>query len=154
MYGQVRGSDMTTAQRAAFLVAVFEGCKLAAYPDPVLGWKVPTIAFGHTAGVKQGDTCTYDQAVAWMEQDDAPIINLVATRPVLEAGALVSFGHNCGIGSLLRVLAGDITVNHEEFLAHDQPFGEKSGGQHPMGLKARRNLEAADIELSRGISDS
>ena len=142
---------MTIAQRAAFLIAVFEGCKLTAYPDPMLGWTVPTIGFGHTEKVKRGDTCTYDQAVAWMAQDDAPLIRLVVDRPVLEAGALVSFGHNCGVGSLLRVLSGEITVDHEEFWAQGQPFGERSGNLHPLGLRARRNLEASDIELSRGV---
>lgn len=143
---------MTIAQRAAFLIAVFEGCKLEAYPDPVLGWKVPTIGFGHTKGVKQGDTETYDKAVSDMEEDDAPLIALVKDKPVLEAGALVSFGHNCGIGALMRVLSGEITITHEEFWADGKAFGERAGNQHPAGLLARRNLEAADIELSRGQS--
>lgn len=45
---------------AAGLVAILtrEDIKLQAYPDPVHGWKVPTIGAGSTEGVKAGDTIT------------------------------------------------------------------------------------------------
>lgn len=39
-------------------IAVNEGYSSSAYPDPVLGTKVPTIGFGTTNGVKMGDTTT------------------------------------------------------------------------------------------------
>jgi lysozyme len=39
-------------------IAVNEGYSDKAYPDPVLGTKVPTIGFGTTDGVKMGDTTT------------------------------------------------------------------------------------------------
>lgn len=39
-------------------IAVNEGYSDKAYPDPVLGAKVPTIGFGTTGGVKMGDTTT------------------------------------------------------------------------------------------------
>lgn len=39
-------------------IAVNEGYSDKAYPDPVLGTKVPTIGFGTTGGVKMGDTTT------------------------------------------------------------------------------------------------
>jgi len=39
-------------------IAVDEGYSAKAYPDPVLGAKVPTIGFGTTGGVKMGDTTT------------------------------------------------------------------------------------------------
>jgi lysozyme len=39
-------------------IAVDEGYSAKAYPDPVLGTKVPTIGFGTTGGVKMGDTTT------------------------------------------------------------------------------------------------
>ena len=29
-----------------------------AYADPYYGWRIATICYGHTAGVKQGDTAT------------------------------------------------------------------------------------------------
>ena len=39
-------------------LAVDEGYSSKAYPDPVLGTKVPTIGFGTTEGVHMGDTTT------------------------------------------------------------------------------------------------
>ena len=39
-------------------IAVNEGYNGHAYPDPVLGTKVPTIGFGTTGGVHMGDTTT------------------------------------------------------------------------------------------------
>jgi lysozyme len=39
-------------------LAVDEGYRDKAYPDPVHGTKVPTIGFGTTGGVKMGDTTT------------------------------------------------------------------------------------------------
>lgn len=39
-------------------IAIDEGYREKAYPDPVLGAKVPTIGFGTTGGVRMGDTTT------------------------------------------------------------------------------------------------
>lgn len=39
-------------------IAIDEGYREKAYPDPVLGAKVPTIGFGSTGGVRMGDTTT------------------------------------------------------------------------------------------------
>jgi lysozyme len=139
---------VTIALLAAKLIQSFEGCKLAAYWDPT--GKVWTIGFGHTKGVTNGDAITFDQAVALLEQDAAPLIALVQDRPMVEAAALVSFGHNCGIGALKRVLSGGIQVVGEQFMADGVPYGEVSGGAHPPGLAARRGLEAALVESSRG----
>jgi lysozyme len=141
---------MDVATLAASLIRVFEGVRLAAYWDPT--GKVWSIAFGRTSGVKQGDTCTFEQAIAWLAEDSAPLIALVADRPVLEAAALTSFAYNCGEGALKRVLAGSITVDHEEFWAGESSYGEVSGGVRLPGLFARRQLEAALIEVSRGTS--
>jgi GH24 family phage-related lysozyme (muramidase) len=59
---------------------------------------------------------------------------------VLEGAALVSFGFNCGIGALKRMLAGEL----------DFSYGRTSGGQLIPGLAARRAFEAALVEVSRG----
>lgn len=45
-------------------IAVSEGYSDKAYPDPVLGTRVPTIGFGTTAGVHMGDTTTPVRALA------------------------------------------------------------------------------------------
>ena len=139
---------MTIALLAAKLIQSFEGCKLTAYWDKT--GKVWTIGFGHTKKVTNGDTITFDQAVALFEQDSAPLITLVQDRPLVEAAALVSFGYNCGIGALQRVLSGSIHIEHEEFMADETPYGETSGGVRLPGLYSRRQLEAALVESSRG----
>lgn len=135
---------------AAKLIQAIEGCRLVAYWDKT--GKKWTIGFGHTANVKEGDVITYEQALAFFEQDAAPLIALVQDRPVFEAAALVSFGYNCGIVPLHRVLAGEIGIEHEEFMIGEDPFGEKSGGVKLPGLVGRRQLEAAMIEVSRSIN--
>ena len=43
-----------------------EACRLIAYQD---GGGVWTLGYGHTAGVKPGDTCTMDQAKTWLYYD-------------------------------------------------------------------------------------
>lgn len=50
-------------------IAVDEGYSEKAYPDPVLGTKVPTIGFGTTGGVKMGDTTTPVKALQRKLQD-------------------------------------------------------------------------------------
>ncbi|WP_413879021.1 glycoside hydrolase family protein [Candidatus Aalborgicola defluviihabitans] len=60
MSNQNRSLIASLALSAAGLVgiAVNEGYNGHAYPDPVLGTKVPTIGFGTTGGVHMGDTTT------------------------------------------------------------------------------------------------
>jgi lysozyme len=140
---------MTIATLAAYLIRVFEGFRSQAYWDA--NGKRWTIGFGHTYNVKQGDICTIEEAIVWMEQDFTLLIYAVKDRPLIEAAALVSFGYNCGIGALKRVLDGEISILHEEFMVEpeDIPYGESSGGVTLAGLQARRHLEAALIEASR-----
>lgn len=47
-------------------IRLAEGCRLVAYQD---GEGVWTIGYGHTAGVKPGDTCSQDEAEGWLVQD-------------------------------------------------------------------------------------
>ncbi len=46
----------------------FENCSLTAYQDSAGIW---TIGWGHILGVRQGDTCTQEQADNWLAQDIA-----------------------------------------------------------------------------------
>lgn len=128
---------MTSIELAARLIRVFEGLRLVAYPD---SGHVPTIGFGHTKDVKPGDTCSFEQAQAWLAEDLAPLIGLVKDRETLEAAALLSFGYNCGAGALAKVLIGKASLGD---FTHD-----RKGNELP-GLVARRGLEAALIELGR-----
>jgi lysozyme len=129
---------MTTAQLSARLIQLAEGCKLRAYWDDT--GKRWTIGFGHTLTAKSGMTITQAQADELFAQDCAPLLQMVADKPVIEAAALVDFGFNCGAEALRRLLAGEISLSS---------YGRTSGGVVLAGLSARRDLESALITASR-----
>jgi lysozyme len=102
-----------------------EGLRLKAYLDT---GDVPTIGYGHTRGVKMGDTCTKEQALQWLDED-ADIaendVNRLVKAPFglnqNQFDALVSFVYNIGgdefsTSTLLRKLnAGDYTGAAKQF---------------------------------------
>lgn len=80
----------------------WEGLFLTAYDDGYGTW---TIGWGHTDGVKPGDTCTLDQAEVWFKQDmqvAEKAVNLDVTVPLTQAqyDVLVSFTENEGVSAL------------------------------------------------------
>ncbi|MET3122597.1 lysozyme [Oxalobacteraceae bacterium GrIS 2.11] len=125
-----------------------EGLRLTAYPDPGTGGAPWTIAYGHTDGVSQGDTCTAAEADAWLEEDlsgPEDEVNSLIKVPLTQSqfDALVDFCFNVGSGNLerstlLRKLnAGDMAGADAEF--SKWVFG---GGHRLPGLVARREKEA------------
>lgn len=125
-------------------VSGWEGERLTAYPCSAGVW---TIGFGHTKGVKQGDTCTEEQARAWLLEDlaDAQMrlaryINVPVTQN--EFVALVSLAFNVGVGALIRskllqkLNSGDREGAAEEFLDFDL-----ANGKRLAGLTRRRKAE-------------
>ena len=75
-----------------------------AYADPYYGWRIATICYGHTAGVKQGDTATMAQCDQFLREDVAKHCALVydALMPhgiwltQGEQDAYCSFAYNLG----------------------------------------------------------
>ncbi len=141
---------MTVNQAGIDLVKHFEGCSLVAYPD---GAGIQTIGWGHTQGVKEGDTCSQEQADAWLMENiesAAAGVSAVIDVPLNENqfAALVSFTFNLGIGSLrgstLRKLinSGQTALAASEFLKWDKVAGKPS-----PGLQRRRQAEM-DLFLS------
>lgn len=115
-------------------------------PTPNDVW---TIAWGHTQGVCEGDTCTVEQAQAWFLQDMAWAQAAVLTAVTVplnqnQFDALVSFTENEGATSfeestLLRLLnAGDYAGAAAQFSRWVY-----QRGQILPGLVTRRNQEAA-----------
>lgn len=94
---------MTPSPACYVLICSFEHCYLHAYLDQ---GGVPTIGWGHIAGVHMGDTCTQQQADLWLEEEIAEYAYYVnQTVDVYhwtqyEFDALVSFTYNCGPGNL------------------------------------------------------
>lgn len=83
--------------QAVQLISNAEGCRLRAYRCPA---GVPTIGWGHTSGVKLGDSCTQEQADQWLMADiTASLAEVREACPGQatdnELGALVSFAFNC-----------------------------------------------------------
>lgn len=78
----------------------FEGFRNKAYLDSV---GVPTIAWGHTKGVKLGMKCDEEQGEKWLKEDIEPIENYLNTIPELDTqgkfDACIDFCYNLGIGN-------------------------------------------------------
>jgi GH24 family phage-related lysozyme (muramidase) len=117
-------SDHIVTDQAIDLIRGFEGLHLKAYPDPASplaktgkGSGDPwTIGWGHTKGVKPGDTCTLDQANAWLREDADEAADIVRNNvnvPLTagEMAALVSLAYNLGYipPSLKACLNGGVT---------------------------------------------
>lgn len=95
---------MTTSDAGATFIKQFEGFNPSAYQDQR---GIPTIGYGHTLGVKLGDTCTQAQADQWLVDDLANTEGAVNkyVRPVLSQNqfdALVSLTFNIGSGNFLQ----------------------------------------------------
>lgn len=126
------------------LIKKFEGCKLTAYKDSI---GIPTIGFGHTNGVKMGQTITQSQADAYLKSDCASAEKAVNSYTKYnwnqnQFDALVSFTFNCGSGNLKTLLNnGQRTISE---ISSKITAYNKSGGKVLQGLVKRR---AAEKEL-------
>jgi lysozyme len=141
--------DLQYSKTGQALTAQFEGCRLTAYQDVKGVW---TIGYGHTLGVYEGETCTQDQALAWLAQDmgwACAVVKRLVQVPLLqgEFDALVDFVFNAGSGNfasstMLKLLnAGDFGGAAAQFERWDQ-----SGGQVVAGLLRRRQAEEKEFD--------
>lgn len=143
---------MTLGKRGEALIKEYETLKLVAYlPTPN---DVPTIGWGHTRGVKMGDTCTRDQADRWLLEDvglSELVIDTVARkaskRGLTQAmyDALVSLMFNVGASAVSAsstigkaLLAGDYFAAWAGFA-----LWRKQGRKDLLGLARRRAKEMA-----------
>jgi len=129
------------------IIRKYEGLRLTAYPDPATGGAPWTNGYGHTKGVKKGDTCTKEQAEQWLYEDAMEawtgVLSVVKVKlEQWELDALTSFVFNLGIGNLktstlLRKLnVGDRAGAADEFLRWN-----KAAGKEMPGLTKRRTEE-------------
>ena len=88
---------------AVKLIKEFEGLRLEAYADPLHGWKVPTIGYGSTHGVRRGDQITQSQADAMLAAEVERVADKLASSvpawkemSAKQQGALISFAFNLG----------------------------------------------------------
>lgn len=120
------------------------GVALKAYQCDAGVW---TIGWGHTKGVKEGDTCTLDQAEVWLDEDNDDAEETVYRFTVAalnqnQFDALVSFVFNLGAtayrnSTLLKFLnAGDYAGASRQF-----PRWNRVKGVIARGLVRRRRDE-------------
>lgn len=127
------------------LIKDHEGLRLEAYDDGVGVW---TIGYGHTHGVKPGDTCSQMQADEWLDQDlcfaEDAVEDLVKV-PLTDNqfAALVSFVFNEG---RKRFAESTLLMKLNEGGYDLVPAYLKSwifaGGKVMQGLVNRRKAEA------------
>lgn len=123
----------------------FEGLRLTAYKCPAGVW---TIGFGHTKGVKMGQTITKAQAESLLRGDLLPCeeyvrgLNLELTQGQFDA--LVDFCFNLGTAALQRsTLLQKIRTKADELTIRNE-FAKwvNAGGVRLQGLVKRRAWEA------------
>ncbi len=132
---------MKTGQAGINLIKQFEGCRLTAYKCPAGVW---TIGYGHTAGVKAGQTITRAQAEDFLRADLEKYEKKVDKYSRYswnqnEFDALVSFSYN--IGSIDQLTADG--TRSKAVIAEKITLYNKAGGRVLEGLKRRREAEKA-----------
>lgn len=133
---------MTTSQTGIDLICKWEGCRYTAYKCPAGVW---TIGYGHTKGVKKGDTITKAQAVEYLKSDlktaekNVNSFNKIYKWTQNEFDALVSFAFN--IGSINQLTANG--TRSKEVIANRMLLYRKASGKVLKGLENRRKEERA-----------
>jgi lysozyme len=134
--------------------AAWEGTKLVAYQDQAGVW---TLGNGHTAGVKQGDTCTPEQATAWLQEDTlyaATAVNRLVTVELTqgEFDALVDFVFNLGVGNFTNsTLLKDLNAGNYAAASAQIPRWDLCAGQVNQGLLNRRLGEQEEFNNGNQI---
>ena len=136
---------MKISSKGVSLIKQFEGCRLKAYKCPAGVW---TIGYGHTTGVKDGDTITQQTADEYLRNDLATYEKTVLKYDSIyhfnqnQFDALVSFTFNCGAGNLKNLTqSGKHTIAQ---ISAKLPLYNKARGVVLRGLQRRR---AAEKEL-------
>ena len=140
---------MRTGDEGIALIRHFEGCRLDAYLCPAGVW---TIGYGHTKGVKEGETIDQEAAEAFLIEDleefEGYVTEMVEV-PLSQSqfDALVSWTFNLGPGNLER---STLLAKLNDGLFDEVPGQIKrwtrAGGVILPGLVKRRNAEAALFE--------
>lgn len=131
--------SMKLGKEGEKLIKHFEGLRLTAYKCPSGVW---TIGWGHTAGVKQGQTITEQQAQQMFENDMKVYERYVNyyvkhTLTQNQFDALVSFTYNCGPGNLQKLIRN----RNLQQIADALPLFNKGAGKVLAGLVRRRKME-------------
>jgi len=141
------------------MIESFEGCVLHSYPDPVSGGEPWTIGYGHTAGVKPGQTITQAQADTLFANDldrvygpgvERALGGAPTTQPQFDA--MVSLAYNVGVGafSTSSVCRYHKSGDYRNAAASFARLNHAAGSVN-AALTRRRATEAA-LYLSEGAA--
>lgn len=136
---------MTTSERGLSLIKSFEGLRLESYLCPAKVW---TIGYGHTSGVKQGQTIIEEQAEQFLKDDLLTFEKAVLAHNLKlnqnQFDALVSFTYNVGGGNLNKsTLLRKVKDNPTDASIRNEFMKwNKANGKALAGLTRRRNAEA------------
>ena len=141
----IKGSNMKISEEGKALIKKFEGCKLEAYLCPAQKW---TIAYGRIKDVKEGDTCTQEQAEKWLNEElveyEEYVENLVEV-PLSQCqfDALVAWTYNLGPSNLSSsTMLKCLNKTEFEKVPAEIKRWNKAGGEVLDGLIRRREAEA------------
>ena len=142
-------NKMNTSETGLALIKKFEGCELEAYRCSA---NVLTIGFGRIKEVKEGDTCSQEQAEEWLAEElpeyESYINDMVDVDLTQnQFDALVAWIYNLGptnfkASTLLNVLNAGEYENVPEQIKR----WNKAGGKVLDGLIRRREAEALLFE--------
>lgn len=141
--------EMHVSPSGVDLICNFEGLRLKAYDDGVGVW---TIGYGTTKypngiRVKKGDTCTLDQAKAYMQNDLKAFeqtVNSAVKVPVSQNqfDALVSLAYNIGSTAFKNsTLVKRLNEGNYNAAANQFNVWVNAGGKRMQGLVNRRAAE-------------
>ncbi len=151
---------MNYSKSGLALTESFENFAPVAYRNDFDPPNVWTKGFGQTEGVKEGDTCTLEEATAWLEQRYQLIADSLNTnvKPEIlavitqgEFDALCDLAYNIGISAeehstLWRLLQeGDFAAAALQF-----PRWDRAGGMEVKGLLRRRIADQAEFNQANG----
>ena len=136
---------MKVSKNGLNLIKEFEGLRTTAYQDSVGVW---TIGYGHTSGVKKGQTITAAQADDFLRKDIEKVERQIALLGLNlnqnQLDALASFVFNLGYGNLLSsTLLKKMRNNvNDKTIADEFKKWKYAGGKILQGLVKRRAAEA------------
>lgn len=148
-YKEQGDSNITLSEDGANLIKQFEGFRGVAYRDTGGVWTIGygTIRYPNGVAVKQGDTCTKEQADVWFNSDVQWVKDAIRNKVRVplsqnQYDALASFIYNVGetafnTSTLLAKL------NRGDYIGASNEFGRwvNDNGQRIQGLVNRRKQE-------------
>lgn len=138
-------NELKTSQEGISLIKSFEGCELTAYRCSA---NVPTIGYGHTAGVSDGDTCTQEEAETMLAEDlvefEDYVKNYVESElQQNEFDALVAWTYNLGPANLKEsTMLKELNSGNFEEVPRQMKRWNRAGGEVLDGLIRRREAES------------